>query len=81
MVARSAELKRHHRERVIRKRVDIARNIWHAGDTEQDGKIVGYAYNALAKHNLVCSCWMCRGPRYSRDAAKRDVQRAIQEGE
>lgn len=49
-------LRRHHRRRVIKRRMFIRRYIWGIRkfglDTVAPGK--------FAKHNLACSCWMCR---------------------
>lgn len=45
----------------------------------EPGKIVGYHYGELSKRNLTCSCPMCRGPRYNRHGAQREVMREIAE--
>jgi len=46
-------IRRHHRERIIRKRYDkVHRGCWYV-------KYPGH----LAKNNTVCSCWMCGNPR------------------
>ncbi len=76
---RSWPERRHHRERVIRKRVGMVRNVWQAGDTEEEGKIVGRWIGELSKFNLKCSCPMCTLPRYDRDATKREARRLISE--
>ena len=58
---------RHHRERVIAKRLSILRNAWRVRPGEDDGaRIYGWHYGELGKHNLVCSCPMCKRPRYER---------------
>ena len=72
---------RHHRDRMIRRRVDIVRNVW--GDsalrTADPDKIAGYHFGELSKRNLACSCPMCRGPRYDRHSAQREALRELQE--
>jgi hypothetical protein len=53
MPARPRATRRHHRERIIRKRYKrVKMGRWHV-------KRRGH----LSKNNTVCSCWMCGNPR------------------
>lgn len=51
---RTGAERRHHRERVIAKRLFIVRNAWKGAGyyEEKPGR--------LNKHNLNCGCWMCQ---------------------
>lgn len=49
-------LRRHHRQRVIERRVFIRRHVWRVGRFGPDAATPG----KFAKHNLACGCWMCR---------------------
>lgn len=72
--------RRHQRDRYIRRRINIVRNAWYTMPSDfEPGKIVGYHYGELSKRNLTCSCPMCRGPRYNRHGAQREVMREIAE--
>lgn len=48
--------KRHHRDRLIKKRMSIIRNVWgdYGPDSWPDHP------GSLAKYNLCCSCTMCK---------------------
>ncbi len=79
---RSWPERRHHRERMIQKRVGIVRHVWYstrAESPEQDGLIAGHWPGELDKYNLKCSCSMCTLPRYDRDATKREARRLVSE--
>lgn len=72
-MAKSA-LRRHHRARVIARRRFIVRNVWYSGFGGPEGsRSFGEAYaerpGFLDKHNLVCSCGVCRRPKWRRERA------------
>jgi hypothetical protein len=48
--------RRHHRERVIHRALDLVRNVW----GYRDGKLDEWA-RKNAHHLPKCSCYMCRG--------------------
>ena len=61
---RSRDYLRHQRERIIRKRMKIIRDVWKSHDNLLLGKA-----GKLAKYNLACSCWMCKECRKSKPAS------------
>lgn len=72
MKEQSRALRRHHRARIIAKRLGIRRHIWFI-ETEIDKCVPG----ELAKYNMVCSCWLCAGdkPRRASDGANNRIRR------
>lgn len=54
---RSEDMRRHHRRRVIARRVAVIRQAWRRN-------VLGWHEGQLSKHNLVCSCPMCRDEKY-----------------
>ena len=72
-MAKSA-LRRHHRARVIARRRFIVRNVWYSGYSGPEGRLsFSEAYadcpGVLDKHNLVCSCGICRRPKWRNERA------------
>lgn len=53
--------RRHHRARLIRRRMFIIKNAWGDYGPESWPRHPG----TLAKYNLCCSCWMCKACRES----------------
>lgn len=51
----------YHRRRKIAHRLRLMRRIW--------GWVPHHA-GRLSKWNLVCSCWVCRGPKYRQQRAR-----------
>lgn len=68
---RTASERRHHRDRVIEKRKGIIANAW-------GRDVLGFKEGQLSKHNLVCSCPMCRDEKY-RDHSRYEMKRELQE--
>lgn len=50
-------LKRHHRQRVIRRRTNIIRYSWRLPNSSY------FCAGRMDKHNLSCNCWMCKGEK------------------
>lgn len=72
-MAKSAQ-RRHQRARHIAARRFIVRNVWYSGFGGPFGSAPFEPYadrpGLLDKHNLVCSCGVCRRPKW-RDARPR----------
>lgn len=58
---RTRAWRRVQRKRMIRRRLNIISAIWYFTDWPPPGKA-----GRLAKWNLVCSCGMCRQPKFDR---------------
>lgn len=72
-------IRRHHRARVIARRIFIRRHIWLVPpehDRDHPGR--------YAKYNMVCSCWMCTydkigASKRRRQAVKREIRQLLAE--
>ena len=65
-------VRRHHRERVIRRRVAIIRNVFAPAYPERHRELS--RPGILDKSHLTdCACWMCHGEGYERAKAKREA--------
>ena len=61
---RSKGYYRHHRERSIQRKKDIANRYWHY---KHDGQ--------YSKGKIHCSCWMCSGKTNVRGKSASDIRR------
>lgn len=70
-MSRSWEWRKHHEERLIKKRLEKARE-WDSNydyDHEFEVRTGWYEWllpvkHMLSKYNLCCSCWVCRDQKY-----------------
>lgn len=75
---RSRSWRRHHNERIIRKRVRTAKNIW-----EYKDPISLIPGGMFRKYNFTCDCQACKveGKLNSLDKQRRQLARSVQESD
>lgn len=65
-------LRRHHRQRVISKRIRVRRSIW-SMEAGTEPRAPGH----FAKHNMACSCYLCKGNKKLERKRRRQARRLL----